>query len=152
MRIFAILLLVLIVCGFVWVRFFGKWHRQSLAKARNKMYKRLEKQAADGDEGAMYHLAKLFYKEKDAQYYPLIFKWVQVLSKKTSDPAVWMMLGDLLYFGYGTDKNPEQALTSYEKALSESIVLGQDTPLSSKAHNYVEQQILRVRQELYHTN
>lgn len=127
------------------MRFFQRTRKISLVKARRKMYKQLSAKAAKGDIRAMYHLAKLFYREKDKRYYSTIFKWVNVLSTKTKDPSVWMMLGDLFFFGCGTKKNWEKALECYEKSLSEAIVLGKDTPLSLEMHTYVEKQILRLR-------
>ena len=112
------------------------------------MYKQLSAQAAQGDIKAMYRLAKLFYKEKNPKFYPLIFKWVEVLADKTKDPAVYLMLGDLYYFGCGTKKDLEKALHTYERALSEAIMLGKDTPISLDAHNYLESQIFLLRQKL----
>lgn len=148
MRIAAIALLLLILFGFLFRRFLWRHRRISLAKARRKMYKQLNAQAAKGDLKAMYRLAKLFYKEKNEKFYPLIFKWVTVLGERTKDPAVYLMLGDLYYFGCGTKKDLQQALHHYELALSAAIMLGKDTPISLDAHNYLESQIFRLRKEL----
>ena len=127
------------------MRFFQRRRKFSLVKARRKMYKQLNSRASKGDMRAMYRLAKLFYHEKDRHYYPMIFKWINVLCDKTKDPAVWMMRGDMLFLGCGTDKNWDKALVSYEKALSEDIVMGKDTPLSLEMHTYLEKQIFRLR-------
>ena len=148
MRILAILILILIFAGFLGRKFLLRRGRISLAKARRKMYKQLNAQAKKGDIKAMYRLAKLFYKEKNAKFYPLIFKWVDVLAEHTKDPAVFLMLGDLYYFGCGTEKDLKKALYNYEQSLSAAIMLGKDTPLSLDAHNYLESQIFLIRQKL----
>ena len=130
------------------MRFGGGRHTISLARARRELYKQLDQQALAGDQKAMYRLAKLFYKEKDAQYYPLIFKWVQVLSTQKKDPAVWLMLADLLASGCGTDKDLQRALSCYEQALTFDIAASRDNHLSIEAHNYLEQQIILLRRKL----
>ncbi|MBO7237788.1 MAG: hypothetical protein J6U96_00660 [Elusimicrobiaceae bacterium] len=148
MRITIGILLVAVVGGFAVWRWWRSKRPISLAKARRKMYKQLDAQAARGDSKAMYHLAELFYKEKDAQYYPIIFKWVQVLARQTKDPSVLLMLGDLFLCGCGTEQNLQKALSNYEEALSQSIILGRDTPLSPEAYNYLESQIIQTRKAL----
>ena len=148
MRIAASILLVIILFGFCFRRFLWRRRRISLAKARRKMYKKLNAQAEKDDIQAMYRLAKLFYKEKNPKFYPLIFRWVVVLAERTKDPAVYLMLGDLYYFGCGTKKDLQNALHSYEQALSAAIMLGKDTSISLDAHNYLESQIFLLRQKL----
>ena len=152
MRVLAILILASIVLGFIWVRFMRRRRKIAAKKARRDLYHQLDQEAAGGSKKAMYQLAKLFYEEEDSRYYPLIFKWVQTLSEQTTDPSVWMMRGDLFFYGCGTDKNHPQALSSYEKALSNEIALGKQTPLSSQAHNYLEKQVIRLREEIHPAN
>ncbi len=148
MRVFAILILLLIAISYLWMRFGYGRRKISLARARRELYKQLDQRASAGDQEAMYRLAKLFYKEKDAQYYPLIFKWVQILATQKKDPAVWLMLADLLANGCGTDKDLQRALSCYEQALAFDIAASRDTHLSLKAHNYLEQQIVLLRCKL----
>ena len=145
---FFIGVLLLVIVGFFWVRYGRRQHNMSLARARRKLYRQLDRQARQGNKDAMYRLAKLFYQERDAQYYPLIFKWVQILAAVEQDPAVWIMLGDLLASGYGTERDLKRALSSYEQALTFDIAASNHTSLSLEAHNYIEQQIIALRKKL----
>jgi len=149
MRIIAIVILVsTLLLVFWWMRYGKRRHRISLMKGRKELYRKLDHQARGGDEKAMYRIAQLFYKEKDEKYFPTIYKWVQILAALEKDPAVWMELGDLLFFGYGTDKDLKRALSSYEQALSFDIAAPNNAKLSLEAHNYVEQQIILLRKQV----
>ena len=152
MRPLALLILVVVVFILFWLSYGRKRHNISLARARKKLYRQLDHQARDGNKDAMYRLAKLFYQERDPQYYPLIFKWVQILAAVEQDPAVWLMLGDLLASGYGTERDLKRALSSYEQALSFDIAASKYSNLTLEAHNYLEQRVIALREELEKEN
>ena len=152
MRILAIIILISLVGFFIWWLRYGKrryW--EALVNARKALYHQLDDKARQGDEKAMYRIAKMFYQEKDEQYFPIIYKWVQILAAMKKDPAVWLELGDLLTYGYGTDKDLKRALSSYEQALSFDIATTNNR-LSLDAHNYVEKQIILLRKQLGASN
>ncbi len=148
MRVFAIFLLVAIAVFVVWERMSRRRRKVSMAKSRAKMYRQLDQAARNGDEKAMYRIAKLFYKERDAKYYPLIYKWVQILAAMKKDPAVWLELGDLLAGGYGTEQDLKRALQTYEQALTFDIAASKDSNLSLDGHIYLETKIIDLRQVL----
>ena len=128
---------------------YGIWRRKyASAKAKKTLYKDLEQRAKTGDKEAMYALAERFYHEKDAKYYPVIFKWVSILAAQEKDPAVWLLLGDLYASGCGTERDPKRALSSYEQALTADIASGRNTDLTKEAHDYLESCIIRLRKEL----
>jgi len=148
MRILASIILISLIGFFIWWLRYGKRrHLESVVNARKALYHQLDDKARQGDEEAMYRLAKMFYQEKDEQYFPTIYKWVQILAAMKKDPAVWLELGDLLAYGYGTDKDLKRALSSYEQALSFDIA-ATNSRLSLNAHNYVEKQIILLRKQL----
>ena len=153
MRILAIVTLISLIGFFIWWFRYGKRrHWESLVNARKALYHQLDSRARQGDERAMYRIAKMFYQEKDEQYFPTIYKWVQILAAMEKDPAVWLELGDLLAYGYGTDKDLKRALSSYEQALSFDIATTKNNRLSLDAHNYVEKQIILLREQLRTSN
>lgn len=148
MRIIAILILVLIVLLATLHTLLRHKSAKAAAEAKKAMYKALEKKAKNGDLQSMYRFAELFYQENDEDYYPLIFKWVSLLAAYKKDPAVWLLLGDMLSSGYGTEPDLKRALSCYEQALSADILAGQNSNLSREAHNYLEEQIIRLRREI----
>ncbi len=128
----------------------GLWQRRPPSPAaKKKMYKELEARAKTGDCEAMYRFCELFYQEKDAKYFPLIFKWVSILASQKKDPAVWLLLGDLYSSGCGTLRDPKRSLSCYEQALSADIASGKSSDLSKEAHDYLEQCIIRLRKEVF---
>ena len=137
------LLVMAFVAFMIWLRS-GK-HAEM---AKKKMYKKLHKLAKQGDKKAAYRFVSLAYTEKDPTYYPLIFKWVNMLASYQKDPAVWMLLGDMFDTGFGTERDPKRALITYEEALTADISSADHSNLSRQAHNYIEQQIMRLREEL----
>lgn len=149
MRVYALCILACLGSALLLYFAWRMRHSKKAVKARKKkMYKALENRAKTGDKEAMYQLAKQAYKESDPYFYPLIFKWVSLLAAQTWDPAVWMLLGDLLSSGYGTEPDLKRALSSYERALSADIAFERDTNLPREAHNYLEQQVVKIRQQL----
>lgn len=149
MRIFAICALAVLSSGlFLRMIWQAKYSDKFTDAQKKQMYKALEKRAKTGDQEAMYRFAKLAYEESNPRFFPLIFKWVSLLAAQTRDPAVWMLLGDLLASGYGTEPDLKRALSSYEQALTADIALEQESSLPREAHNYLEQQIEKVRRHL----
>lgn len=147
METIALFFLFIIAVGGVAM---GLWQRRPPSPAvKKKMYKELEKQAKEGDQEAMYRFAELFYEERDAKYFPMIFKWVSILAAQKKDPAVWLLLGDLYASGCGTLRDPKRSLSCYEQALSADIASGRNTDLTKEAHDYLEQQIIRLRKEVF---
>ncbi len=146
MTLFIICLLFCIAVGSF---AYGVWRRYYPSKAVKKaLYKELELRAKRGDKEAMYAIAERFYYEKDAAYYPVIFRWVGVLAAQEKDPAVWLLLGDLYATGCGTERDPHRSLSCYEQALSADIASGRNTDLTKEAHDYLEKCIIRLRKEL----
>lgn len=125
------------------------WRRRCASPSVKKAkYKALEKRAKTGDREAMYALAKCFYRETDARFYPLIFKWVSLLAAQKRDPAVWLQLGDMYASGCGTDKDLKRSLSCYEQALAADITAYKNTSLTAEAHNYLEKRMIYIRKEL----
>ncbi|MBR3632238.1 MAG: hypothetical protein IKN49_04180 [Elusimicrobiaceae bacterium] len=152
MRLIAILILVLIVL-LVTIHTLLRHKRTQVAlEAKKAMYKTLEKKSKNGDLQSLYRFAELYYEEDDEDYYPLIFKWVSLLAAYRKDPAVWLVLGDMLSTGYGTEKDLKRALSTYEQALSADILSGKNSNLSREAHNYLEKQIILLRRKLNSSN
>lgn len=148
MRLIAILILVLIVLLVTIHTLLRHKRTQASLEAKKAMYKALEKKSKNGDLQSLYRFAELYYEEDDEDYYPLIFKWVSLLAAYRKDPAVWLVLGDMLSTGYGTEKDLKRALSTYEQALSADILSGKNSNLSREAHNYLEEQIIRLRRKL----
>ena len=148
MRLLALIFLISIVTYFVWWWFNRRRGTVPFEKARRELYHQLDRRARKGDEDAMYRIAKLFYQEKDSQYYEFIYKWVQILAAMEKDPAVWLELGDMLEGGYGTDKDLKRALRTYEQALSFDSASSKRSSLSLEAHNYLEEKIIELRRRM----
>ena len=143
---FIILLFLLAVVSLAW----GLWRqRRPSLETKKAMYKSLEQRAKQGDEKAVYRLAELFYTDHDERFFPLIFKWVSILASQKKDPAVWLLMGDLYHLGAGTVRDAKRALSCYEQALSADIVSGRNTDLTQESHNYLEKQIIELRQEVF---
>ena len=143
---FLIFLFLVIVVSLAW----GLWRqKRPVSVAKKAMYKKLEERAQNGDQKAIYRLAELFYVDHDERFFPLIFKWVSILASQKKDPAVWLLMGDLYNQGAGTVRDAKRALNCYEQALSADIVSGRNTDLTPESHNYLEQQIILLRQEVY---
>lgn len=140
-------IVMLLVGTVIWLR-----HYKGAALIKKEMYKRLDHQAKQGNKKAAYRFVELAYKEKDSAYYPLIFKWVNLLASYQKDPAIWMLLGDMFEVGFGTQRDAKRALMIYEEALSADIRSGKSSDLSRQSHNYIEKQIMRLRQELQGTS
>ena len=145
MRLLAILFLLCIVIGYIWDLCYKRRQKKMANSLKQARYKELERRAKRGDIEAMYRLAESFYEEEDTSYYPLIFQWTSVLASRENDAAVWLELGDLWAYGCGTEKNLQEALSCYEKALAADIAAGQNTNLSRQAHNYLEERIMHLR-------
>lgn len=148
MQFLAVVCLVALL-GVLWFLYRGQ--NENARPDRAEMYRQLDRRAQAGEEEALYRFAELFYEEQDAQYAPLIFKWVRTLAAQKDDPAVWLLLGDLFFSGFGTDENTQEALKCYERALAADIVSGRYSNLTTDAHNYLEKQIMRLRQETAQT-
>ena len=142
--LFLLLLILLLIAHTYWRHKQGK----AATDAKRIMYKELDKKAKEGDLTSMYRFAELFYEENDEDYFQLIFKWTSLLAACKQDPSVFLALGDMLLSGYGTEKDPKRALSCYEQSLSADILLGAKSNLSREAHNYVEEQIIKLRQTL----
>lgn len=143
-----VVLLVLVLAGFI------VWKNMDLRTPAQKQadLDKLETQASAGEEEAQYKLLMLYYSDKDAQYWPIAFKWALAVAQKGEDPGVMLQLGEMYENGHGTAKDLQQALTWYERALSADTALGANSPLSKDGHLYLEQRVITLRQELAKSN
>lgn len=129
---------------------FFRWRKNTYGPVGSaKGYAEYERRALSGDEEAQYELATAYYTEQDASRYPQIFRWALFLAEKGNDPAMMLLTADLYSSGAGTGVNLPEALHWYERALSQDIVLGQETNLPKEAHDYLEERVQTLRRELY---
>lgn len=133
---------------FTWNGIKNGWkHWFDFAGRRRARYAAWDALAERGDEEAKYRLLML-YQEGGGEFYPLAFKWTLRAAKEGSDCGVLLQAAQMLEAGHGTDKDENEALRWFERALSLHILRGKNSSLSVVTSNYIQERIQTLRAKL----
>ena len=128
------------------------YHKAADFKGRRKaLIAKWEQSALQGNIEAAYKLAMLYF-EEEKEFYPLAFKWTEILAQQSEDCGVMLQLARMYELGEGTSQDVQKALDWYEKCLSTHIIKGKESHLSVSSENYVQQRIVSLREYSQKTN